>query len=334
MQKNIAFYISDHDLQHGLRNIPLLQNILKMENEGRLFVKSGKEQIKQMKELLSPNPNLQFCEMEMRDQDMEAWDELAEREMIFLKKEQIGLIVSDICPWIFIAADELRIKSILIGNYTWSDFSEDIEEKEAYASCYELANRMFLYDFHKPEMTGYGVEYDLISMMNFPYHMEKVESLEEKLGGSFIFADMPGIGPVDVSSYPYRFVVTEGTDLRGDNVVVYEEGPGEIHNYVAASIYTIAYASWTRVGQVVLSNKKAAFLVKNKDDINRYVLDVLKQRGQCVEIEEEEWENPGEVLEKLEKFSYSYEHEYYNSDYDLARYILYAYPEKRRRNRS
>ena len=284
MQKNIAFYISDHNEEHALRTIPLLENILKMESEGKLFVKSGKEQIRQMKECLAPNPNLLFFEMDMRDRDMEVWDDLAEAEITFLKKEKIGLIVSDICPWIFIAADQLRVKSILVGNYTWADLSEDAEEKEEYLSCYELASRMFLYDFHKPEMTGYGVEYDILSMMNFPYHMELIESLEEKLRGPFIFVDVPGREPVDVSKYPYCFVVTEGTRLTGDNVVDFKEGIEEIHDYVAASAYVIGYASWMGIGQAVLANKKAAFLVRDNEPMDRFMVDLLKKRDQCVEI--------------------------------------------------
>ena len=334
MQKNIAFYVSDHNEEHALRTMPLLQNILKMESEGKVFVKSGKEQIRQMKECLAPNPNLFFSEMEMRDQDIEAWDDLAEVEMAFLKKEGIGLIVSDICPWIFIAADELRIKSILVGNYTWADLSDDIDEKEEYLSCYELASHMFLYDFHKPEMTGYGVEYDMISMMNFPYHMDVIESLKEKFGGSYVFVDVPGREPVDVSEYPYCFVATEGTHLMGDNVVVFQEKTWVKHDYIAASTYVIGYASWIGIGQAVLANKKGAFLVKDNEPMERFMVDLLKKRGQCLEFNEEEWSDLGEILGKLEKFSYSYEHGYYNSDYDLARYILYAYPEKRRRNRS
>jgi len=64
------------------------------------------------------------------------------------------------------------------------------------------------------------------------------------------------------------------------------------------------------------------------------MIGTLVERNQSILAEEKEIFKIEELLKKLEVFSYSYEQEYYNSDYDLAKKILFAYPEKRRRNRS
>ena len=103
---------------------------------------------------------------------------------------------------------------------------------------------------------------------------------------------------------------------------------------MAASKFVIADVSWNAIAEVVLSNKKAAFAVKEKLSSSRWMLDLLKERGQCIELRRDMWLDMESLLNELENFCYSYDHEYYNSDYDMAKQIIFAYPEKRRRNRS
>lgn len=334
MGKKIAFYISDHNMEHVIRNIPLLQNILKIENDLQLFIKTGREQIALIKKWIGKEERLHYYEMEMKDRKRECWDALAEEEVLFLKEEKIGLVVSDICPWIFIAADELRIRSLLLGNYTWAELCEEEEEREDYLSCYEMAFRMFLYDLHTPELTGVGVEYELMSMMNRPYHMEKIESLVYGLEKPLVFSDISGEKNVDVSGLPYSFVVTEGCIFAGENVTVLSKDEKDLQDYVAASSYVIAEGGWNRIAEAVLANKKAAFLVNEQIPMSRQMVAMLKERQQCVEVTEDELSEIEKVIKRLDEFHYSYDYEYYNSDYDLAKKILFAYPEKRRRNRS
>lgn len=332
MQKNIAFYISDHNMEHALRNIPIINTILKMENSLQLYVKSGKEQIDFIKSQVDEKERLRLCAMEMMDQRTENWDNLAEEEKIFLKEEGIGLVVSDICPWIFLAADELRIKSLLLANYTWADLCKEEEEKEDYLECYELASKMFIYDLYSPDMTGYGVEYELISMMNRPYSMEKIESIHSAYELPLVFADIAG--NFDVSGLPYHFLVAGEKEWRGENITYLPDDTDNLQDYVAASKYVIADAAWNRISEILLANKTAALIGREDLPMGREMVGILKKRQQCIEILPDELSDIGSVLARLEQFTYSYEYEYYNSDYDMAKKILFAYPEKRRRNRS
>ena len=334
MQKNIAFYISDQTMEHALRTVPILQNMLKLDDELHIFVKSGPEQVRFMESYLHLDERLCFHPMVMKERNLDCWDDLADVEISFLQEKQIGLVVSDICPWIFPAADELRIKSILIGNYTWAELCESEEEREEYLSCYELASRMFVYDLHVPELTGYGVEYELISMMNRPYNMDEIEAMPGKAGREIVFMDLPGREMVNVADMPYYFIVTEGTALEGGNVSVISRESKEIHNYIAASSYVIAYGTWNRIAEAVLANRKAAFVIKEDVPMSGWMIDRLVQREQCLRAEKTDLADLDALLRKLADFRYSYDHEYYNSDYDLAKKILFSYPEKRRRTRS
>lgn len=335
MKKNIAFYISDHNKEHILRNIPIITNILKIEEEVHLFIKSGESRISFMQSFFGYEERLHFYGMEMKDCQIDCWDEMAEKESLFLQKEQIGLVVSDICPWIFLATDDMRIKSLLLGHYTWADICEDEEEKEEYLSCYELASRFFIYDLHSPQMTECGVEYDLMSMMNKPYNLEKIETLGMQFGNPLVFVDVRSVdGPIDVSGLPYYFITVEGTDLCGDNVMILPKETKNTQDYVAVSSYVIADATWNRIGEVVLANRKSALIGRENLPWSKEMVAVLKERQQCIEIGEDELKDMKSLLDGLKEFRYSFDQEYYNSDYDLAKKILFAYPEKRRRNRS
>ena len=193
---------------------------------------------------------------------------------------------------------------------------------------------ILIYDFYMPELTGYGIEYELISMVNRPYDMHVVESLGQHLGGQIIFVDVLDLEETDVSGMPYYFLVTEHTRLKGENVTVLEAGPEHIHNYVAASAYVISDASWNRIAEVVLANRKAALFEKEDLPFNGGMIEMLENRGQCIRVMKDDETDIAELIRKLEDFSYSYDYEYYNSDYDLAKKLLFAYPEKRRRTRS
>lgn len=142
---------------------------------------------------------------------------------------------------------------------------------------------------------------------------------------------------MDVGSLPYRFLTVEGTDrltLTGENVTVLPADTRYLHNEIAAASYVIADADWGRMAEILLANKKAALLEQREDLGSRERLDQLIERQQCIEIQEMELEDISGILERLREFSYSFDQEYHNDDYEIAKKILFAYPVKRRRNRS
>ncbi len=333
MTKNITFYISDHNMEHAWRNLPVLHTILKMENDLQLYIKSGKEQIIYMKNRLQIDDRLHFFAMEMREESPDSWDELIENEIEFLKEQKIGLVVSDICPWIFLAADELRIKSLLIGNYTWVDLCGDnVMLQEAYLECYELASKILIYDLHQPSMMNYGVEYELVSMINEPYNIEEIEGLRYGTGQPIVFTDLEGTH--DVSNLPYHFFVIGNHNWKGLNVTCLPADTQNVQNYIAASRFVLGKGSFRLISQVVLANIKSALVEDGKIPMSKEMIDILEKRHQCIQITEENMEDVGVVLERLEEFSYSFEQEYHNDDYEIAKKILFSYPEKRRRTRS
>ena len=100
---------------------------------------------------------------------------------------------------------------------------------------------------------------------------------------------------------------------------------------MAASTYVIAKAGWSTVAEILLSNRKSALLGRDTVAEDRTTIGILKDRQQCIEIQTEDLLHMEDILERLENFNYSFEHEYHNDDYEIAKKILFAYPEKKRR---
>lgn len=362
MSKNIAFYISNHGFGHAARNIPIISTLLKLEENLTIHVKTGGAQLEFIKSHVKADARVYFYDETMDvgtipkegslEIDVEAteakvraymdtWDERIEKEQEFLTEHKIGLVISDICPWVLLAADELRIKSIAISNFTWVEiYKEYLPEEiwDAYLECYEAASKVFIYDLHHPDMTTYNSNYEMLSLVCRSYDMEEIEAIRGRFKRPIV---MIGVGmavsldeEIEVGHLPYDFVVTPGLNVKGDNVTFLPMGTKNTQNYVAASRYVISKAGWSTTSEILLCNKKAAFLARPTVAEDRNTCALIEERSQGIVIEEEELKDVGAILEKLDALKYSFDHEYHNDDYEIAKKLLYEYPEKRRRKRT
>ncbi|MDO4555977.1 MAG: hypothetical protein Q4B70_12640 [Lachnospiraceae bacterium] len=361
MRKNIAFYISNHGFGHASRNIPIIKTLLKLEDEICIYIKTAGNQLSFMRQHIGEDERLIYCEQEtdvglilkegtlLVDQkrlEMEIreyvakWDELEQQEEGFFKEKQIGLVVADICPWALEAADHARIKSLLITNFTWVEIYQEYLPEElwdAYLRCYEMASKVLIYDVHQPPLLEYNPEYELVSLVCREFCQEKVEEIQKVYKKPLVYVSV-GMSAdleeeIDVGGLPYHFIVTPGLKVRGENVTNLPPNTKDAQNYVAACTYVISKAGWSTVAEILLSNKKAALLKRDTVAEDRITIETLKNREQCIEIETKELFHMDKILEKLEQFHFSYEHEYHNDDYEIAKKILFAYPERRRRVR-
>lgn len=361
MTKNIAFYISNHGFGHAARNIPILNTLLKLEEDMQIHVKTGKNQLDFIKSHLKNDERFHFYEenidigiivkegsmlvdeeamVEQIGGYVDSWGKRIEVEKEFFLKEKIGLVVSDVCPWVFLATDELRIKSILIGNFTWVEiYKEFLPEDlwDAYLECYEAASLSYIYEFHLPEMETYNNNNEMLSLVCRAYDMEEIMEIQAQFKQPII---MIGVGmavsleeEIEVGHLPYDFVVTPGLKVKGDNVTYLPVGTKNTQNYVAASKYVITKAGWSTTAEIILCNKKAAYVERPTVAEDRNTIQLLVERGQGIAVKEEELKDIGAIIDRLDAFEYSYEHEYHNDDYEIAKKILYAYPKRMRRRK-
>lgn len=360
MSKNIAFYISNHGFGHASRNIPIIRTLLKLEEDITIHVKTAPEQLRFMKQHSEEDKRLHFYEQStdvglilkegtlLVDEEklektvtefVDSWDELADREREFFREEKIGLVIADICPWALQAADEARIKSILITNFTWVEiYQEYLPETlwDAYLRCYEMASRVLIYDVYQPMLPSYNPEYEMVSLVCREFQEEEVEKIKAGYDKPIVMISVGMSAELQeeifVGHLPYQFIVTPGLKVKGDNVTYLPPDTKNTQNYVAASTYVIAKAGWSTVSEILLSNRKCALLGRDTVAEDRTTIEILKNRGQCIEIQTEELLHMEDILERLKEFRFSFEHEYHNDDYEIAKKILFAYPERRRRD--
>ncbi len=359
MTKKIAFYISNHGFGHASRNIPIISTLLKLENDIELHVKTGATQINFMKNHIKPQDNLHFYEADLDvgtivkegtlliDEEetvrrvadfVDTWEERIEKEKVFLEEQDIGMVITDICPWILLAADDLRIKSIAISNFTWVELYRGFLPEElcdAYAECYEAATQVMIYDVHHPEMENCNPNFELLSLVCRSFDMEEVERIRSEHERPIVFVSLSVLvsleQEIEVGHLPYDFVVTPGIQLKGDNVTYLPTVTKNTQNYVAASKYVITKAGWSTTAEVLLCNKKAAFLCRPNAVEDTNTIALLKERGQGIEITDSDLKDVGSILKRLDDFHYSFDHEYHNDDYEIAKKISFSYPKRKRR---
>ncbi|NVM00751.1 MAG: hypothetical protein HWN67_00325 [Candidatus Helarchaeota archaeon] len=148
--KNIAYYITTHGLGHATRSIAIIRELLK-DPKLQIYICS-----KLPKNYLNGcfhSNSIKFHESdtlfgvrykELLQVDIEKsidifrdgikkQEKYIEKELEFCKKNNIDLIICDICPFPFDVADKLKIPSIAISNFDWyTIFKHIINQKKSH----------------------------------------------------------------------------------------------------------------------------------------------------------------------------------------------------------
>ena len=365
--KNIAFYISGRR-ESMMRCHAIIDTLLRLEEELNIFVVSDEWAVSKLKKYNKEKERIHYYieETDIRiclqeetgkpdwmatekrvEEFIADWDELTEKTEEFLLENKIGLVISDICPWIFSAADNLRIKILLISDFTWDQVYKGRMSEAVWAtyeSCYEDAVKVIAYDLHQPELDRIAEDFEPVSLVSGPYDMEMIEQIRWGAGLPIVYLgpDIPVLK--NLKDLPYYFILGGEQELAGVKMLPDEKeeaGAGNVfipdlpilhmHNYIAASDYVIGRGDWDVAAFALLANKKAAYCKDEDARAEAKRIDILKERGQCIEILEEELADIPAVLKKLDALDYNYDMGYHNDDYEIAKMILSAYPKKRKR---
>lgn len=124
-----------------------------------------------------------FC-LERRVQEyVHSWDERITKEVKFVGSLLSDLIVSDIVPWIFHAANHLQIKSILMTNFTWIEIYKEylsLALVKAYQDSYALADEVLIYDLSGVQMKEQFIKYDDVSLCARPFDLLVVAEIQSR----------------------------------------------------------------------------------------------------------------------------------------------------------
>lgn len=102
-------------------------------------------------------------------------------EVKFLGSLQPNLIVSDIVPWVFHAANQLQITSVLMTNFTWVESYKEylsLPLVKVYQDSYALADEVLIYDLSGVQMKEQFIKYDEVSLCVRPFDLFAVAEIQ------------------------------------------------------------------------------------------------------------------------------------------------------------
>lgn len=168
--KRICFYVSDYGFGHASRQIALLRSLHQHTNL-ELFVKSYSSYdfitasftgnrihvLKQKNDLGPSYKKSMILDREKTKREFELyvrnWPAYIKKEIEFLRKRKIDLVISDVVPQIAIAAKKIGLPVVAITNFTWYDIYSNIlgeSQTENLKECYEMMDLCLALPFDMP----------------------------------------------------------------------------------------------------------------------------------------------------------------------------------------
>jgi UDP-N-acetylglucosamine:LPS N-acetylglucosamine transferase len=350
--KTIAFYISDHGFGHASRNIPIIGYILEVNLDIRVIVKTGKDQgefIKNVLEKYKSRLNIYFetidvgliiksgsLEIDKEElkkklkQYISTWDDRSLKEVEFLKQNSVNIVVSDIVPWIFKSTSKLNIPSLLISNFTWIDIYEEYfngEIYDEYIRAYELADKSLLYLLYIDNMKSYLKNFEEVGLCCRSFNEENINKIKREHANKIVFITVGRSvelkDKINVENLNYDFIVTEGINLEGNNVIYLPREITNTQDYIKASDYIITKAGWGTIAEILCANKKCAVLSRNSIAEDRNTIEKLKHMNLAVEVKYEDDFDIENILKQLNELNFNdKDYEFENHYKDIANKIV------------
>lgn len=325
----IVFYITNHGYGHASRNVPIIQELIRRREKTEIIIKSDRIRTDFLKRNLVSyadhicyfddchengfllrdgrmEPDIEGMERVIRE-DLRKWDSYVAREVEFLDDWKPDLVYADIVPWALKAANICHIKSLLVGNFLWSEMYKTYFEKDIwgpYEECYRMADQAIWYELHPESLYCYCAYYGCVSLVSRAVNHDTVEWIKEQHKKPLVFVSVGGSAAlgteIDVGDLPYDFAVTEGIKLAGDNVYNLPADMINTPDYIAASDYVIAKGGWSTVAEILLQRKKCALLFRGTNPEDESTRTILETRKQCITIGEEDLFHIKDVLVRVD----------------------------------
>lgn len=316
--KTIAYYISDYGYGHATRSIAIIRKILEMDQKVNIiichsfamnFIKeslpTNKISFRTLKtdvgyilkeDSFQPDKDKLNSEFIQFTRD---WEEKIEIEKAFLQNNKIDLVISDISPLAFEAANSLGIPTIGLSNFTWYTAYQGIIEEQS-LSVFKHAYQKMTYFFSLAgcnESWGKGDK---------PFHFFSREIEEKEVKRIRKQADpasnktviFVGLGmKIDKEMIEHFsfwnspdcvFITSSNINIRKDNVYSIPKDYLESQNYIAASDLVISKAGWGMASEAVTTNVPLLLINRKTMNEDQNTIHYLKERSLCETIEWEE----------------------------------------------
>ena len=345
----VIFYLSNHGFGHASRNIPIIEALL--EDGHEVIVKTGEAQgefvrdsLKRYKAvevitasmdvgLILKNSSFEIdgaaLEQKVRG-FMKTWPDRIRDEVKYLKQLNPHLVVCDIVPWALCAAKESGIKSYLISNFTWMEIYQEYLPEDiilAYKNCYQLVDKVLRYDLATPYFTHFFKEEKSVSICARSFDEKEIQRIKAQFDKPIVFVSVGRSvdleEEIDVSHLNYQFIVTEGIQLSGDNVLYLPKEIENTQDYIKASEMVITKAGFGTVAETMLARKKCAVIGRETVAEDRATVHHLVERGLAIQVEYSGGLDMEGIIRNLEMFEPRYDlHSFTNDAKKIANLLV------------
>ncbi|MCU7198003.1 sugar 3,4-ketoisomerase [Turicibacter sanguinis] len=128
---------------------------------------------------------------------------------------------------------------------------------------------------------------------------------------------------IDVSHLNYQFIVTEGIQLNGDNVLYLPKEVENTQDYIKAFEMVITKAGFGTVAETMLAKKKCAVIGRETVAEDRATVDHLVKRGLAIQVEYSGGLDMEGIIRNLQAFEPRYETNPFTNDVaKIARLLI------------
>ena len=343
----IAFYITNHGYGHASRNVAIIKLFLFRNPDTVIIVKSDPERCDFIRRNLEDDrvkyfsdctevglilkkgtldPDIETMRFAI-EADVKRWPAYIEREVHFLRSEKPDLVIADIICWAIYSAKQCGIKSVLIGNFTWSSMYKSFYGTAVYKSYldyYKMADISVWYEIHDKELESNNLNQCFFSLVSRPVNLENVKEINNSHSQPIIFVSLGASAEIkasiDVSFLPYDFITTRGITLKGSNVYHLPLDMINTQDYIAASEFVIAKGGWSTVAEILLQKKKCCLLRRGNNREDRATQEYLEERGHCIIIDAVDLIDIGLLIDRMKQMNPS-PYNYYDSTEQICELI-------------
>lgn len=295
----IAFYISDYGYGHATRSIALLRYMMSQPEFhcNRIIICTG-DVISFVKNSIGDNPNISYRNtsldigyttnrgsVELSESGMhqaylsymESFSTLIQQEKDFLMFSEVGLVISDISPIPFVAADKLGIASIGISNFSWFTAYQDTLEPQILQQLKMAYSKMdHFISLPGADEPSWGRKGSLATGFYCRSVVEEeITILKRKLGlaqyQKVVFFTM-GLSIHELDDVPRlpiwndlntAFIVSSNVTVQGSNIYAIPKTYLESQHYLAVSDFVITKPGWSTISEAVLFKKKLLLIQRS-----------------------------------------------------------------------
>jgi len=306
----IAWYVTGHGFGHATRTIALARKMLEKDPNIEILFLSQKKQLNFIIKSLSKFNNRVFGKINIHDiglhlrsfdepdvEKMEAnlsnylshINEVTKKETTILKEFKTQFIVSDCVPHAFVVANVLRIRSLLLTNFTWVKMYEGILRKEQtqLRQIYNLADYFI-------QLLPFQETIDLSPYTKRGFYCrdfseEKTLEIRKHLLANHENIVYFGMGMSVEYSNDFKkffdnnkktaFIVPSSFPKISENCYPISIDKTESQNFVMAADYVITKAGWSTIAESLIAGKSMVVLNRKNIPEDGTTIEYLRTLG-------------------------------------------------------